>query len=364
MGIFGPPISSPPQIAILVIMLFSSQISTRELAQLCHRLAISEDAGIDARTLWSRETERASGNNKIQFATISQAVNKGESLRDAINATGDFFPVLFRELVAVGEQAGRLDAVFSQLSEHYQNQFTLRRQFLAAIVWPLIQLTMSIVVIGFLIWIMGAVREMANSNIDPLGLGLYGDRGLSIYISFILIAAVLLWIMIRAARRGLAWTRPIQRILMRLPGLGKALETLALARLAWTLHLTLEAGVAVRQALRLSLNSTNNARFIDKIDSVDAEIENGNSIHEAFVKAGCFPIEFLDATAVGEESGKLTNAMANLSRQYQEQARYALKTINSIAAFLVWLVIAAIIISAIFRLALFYVSAINQAAGV
>ena len=54
--------------------------------------------------------------------------------------------------------------------------------------------------------------------------------------------------------------------------------------------------------------------------------------------------------------------MTRLSRQYNDQAQFAMKTINTVAAFLVWMIIASIIIMMIFRLASFYIGAINQAA--
>ena len=56
--------------------------------------------------------------------------------------------------------------------------------------------------------------------------------------------------------------------------------------------------------MRLSLRSTQNARYIDHIPAIEAEISAGNSIHEAFCRAGGYPADFLDMLAVGEQSGK------------------------------------------------------------
>ena len=211
-------------------MLFSPRISTRELAQLCRRLSISVDAGIDARTMWAKEAQRAKGHLRSQLEIISEAVNQGESLRDALNDTGEFFPVLFREMVDVGEQTGKLEAIFAQLANHCQEKLKLRRQFLAVITWPMIELIAAIGAIGFLIWIMGIIREMNQNqdNIDPLGFGLFGNRGLAIYLAFVFAVAAIVWMTILAISRGLAWTRPIQRSVMKIPALGKALETLRL----------------------------------------------------------------------------------------------------------------------------------------
>ncbi len=348
---------------MLDIMLFSPRISTHELAQLCRRLAISVEAGIDARTMWAKEAQRAKGHTRSRLQIISRSINQGESLRDALRDTGEFFPVLFREMVDVGEQTGKLDAIFAQLADNCQERLKLRRQFLAVITWPMIELIAAIAAIGFLIWFTGIIRGQNQNqvDIDPLGLGLYGNRGLAIYLAFVFSAAAIVWFTIHAVGRGLAWTRPIQRAVMRIPALGKTIETLALARLAWSLSATLHSGMEIRRALRLSLASTNNARFTDKIETIDEEIEQGNSIFDAFFQAGCFPSDFLDAIAVGEQSGKLEESMADLSRRYKEQAQFSMKTLNTIAAFLVWMIIAAIIITMIFRLFFSYIGAIDQA---
>lgn len=344
-------------------MFFSPRIRISQLAGLCRRLAISLGAGIDLRTAWARQTDHASGRAaQVRLQSVREAIDRGDPLADALAATGDFFPALFRELVEVGEKTGHLSEVFAELAEHYEGQIVLRRTFLAAIAWPLIELGLTVLIIGLLIWILGIISSITGSEAQILPSYLRGNTGLVIYIGFLTTVGLLFWLTIRAISRGLVWTRPIQRAVLQLPGLGKPLQRVALARLAWSLHLTFKTGMEVRRALRLSLKSTRNARYTDQLDVIDAEIARGNSVYEAFVRAGCFPADFLDVLAVGEQSGKLTESMARLSHQYQAHARVALGTLTKVAAFAVWLVIAVIIIALIFRLAMFYVGMIYQAA--
>jgi len=279
-------------------------------------------------------------------------------LAAALAETGDYFPTLFLELTDVGEQTGHLSEVFARLAENYEDQVKMRRVFLAAIAWPIFQLIAAVLIIGFLIWIMGVI---GNGKIDPLGFGLVGNTGLAIYVVFVGTVAAAIFVLVEAVRRGLVWTGPIQRFVMRLPGIGKPLRTLALARLAWSMHLTMKTGMDVRRALRLSLASTRNVVYTDQIDPIDAEIAEGNSIYEAFRGTGAFPADFLDVLAVGEQSGRMVESMERLSRQYQDYARTALATLNVLAGFAVWGVIALIIIVMIFRLFGFYIGQINDA---
>ena len=117
-------------------MLFSPRYSTRESAQLCQRLSIAVESGIDVRKIWADEANRARGRAKSRFQRISSAINQGDSLAKGMAATDDYFPLLFRELTAVGEETGRIDAVYRQLADHFNQRLQMRRYFLAAIAWP------------------------------------------------------------------------------------------------------------------------------------------------------------------------------------------------------------------------------------
>jgi type IV pilus assembly protein PilC len=343
-------------------MLFSARMSLPNRAALCRRLATALTAGIDIRKVLAREAAQArNAAARRRLAEINSAVAQGESLTAALDATGDYFPLLFREMVEVGEQSGHLGEIFAQLAEHYESQLKLRRVFLASITWPAIQLTIALAIVGLLIRLSGTFEGLDGKPLDFLGIGLTGARGFAIYVAILAAIAAGLFIVIRASTRGLIFIGPMQRAILRVPVLGRSLQTLALSRLAWSMHLTMNAGMELRKALRLSLRNSGSVRYADVEDKIDAVIADGNSIHEAFQEAGCFPPDFLDSVEVGEESGKLVESMAHLSRQYQDQARAALTTLIMLAGFAVWGLVAILIICVIFRLAFFYINMLNAA---
>lgn len=341
--------------------MFSPRIQLKPLIGLCRRVGTSLEAGVDIRTVFEREADRATGHLRRHLRDISRDLKDGISLAASLNETADYFPLLFRQLAEVGEQTGHLDAVLLQLAEQYEIRQKAQRIFLAAIIWPMAQLCFAIAIVGFLIGFMGALQGMTGMKIDILGFGLIGTDGLIVYFTFIGAVAAGVWLVVRAINRGLVWTRPIQHFFLKLPGLGKPLQIMALARLAWAMHLTMNTSMDVRRSLKLSLLSTRNARYIDQIPDILTEIVAGNSIHEAFCAVGGYPADFLDTLAISEQSGKIVESMGTLSRQYQEQAKLALTALSIIAGWAVWAVVAAIIILLIFRIFSFYVGQINAA---
>ena len=339
-------------------------MSLRNRAALCRRLSTALTAGIDIRKVLDREAQQArNAAARRRLAEVSSAVAQGETLTAALAETKDYFPPLFHELVEVGEQTGHLGEIFGQLAEHYESQIQLRQTFRAAIAWPIIQLFIALAIVGLMIRLSGTFEGLDGKPIDFLGIGLTGTWGLAIYIALLAAIAAGLFTVIRASNRGLVFVGPLQRAILRVPVLGPALQTLALSRLAWSMHLTMNAAMELRKALRLSLRNTGSALYTDAADKIDASIADGNSIHEAFCEAGCFPPDFLDAVDVGEHSGRLVESMAHLSRQYQEQARAALSTLTMVAGFAVWGLVAILLVCLIFRFALVYINMLNNAAN-
>ena len=67
--------------------MFQPQLSNKALAELCHRLAIENDSGIDLRRTWQRETDISRGRILPYMATVRDAVAHGETLADALAST-------------------------------------------------------------------------------------------------------------------------------------------------------------------------------------------------------------------------------------------------------------------------------------
>ncbi|HEY1786262.1 MAG TPA: type II secretion system F family protein [Pirellulales bacterium] len=343
-GIFGPP-----------------RISLTELAALSRRLSVQLAAGVDLRRIWLHEVEAARGVTRSRYADVHETIAGGDNLTDALAATNEFFPPLFRELVDVGEQSGHLAEVLRSLAGNYEHQVTLRRRFRSEMAYPMMQLTAALLVVGVIIWAMGFIGEMTGTKPDILQLGLVGTRGLMIYFSFLAAVGVGGYVLWQKIRRGALWARPLQNVIMRVPALSGALNTLALSRLTWALSLTLGAGMDLRRALDLSLRSTGTARFVEKIDPIWRSIRGGSEINEAMRDTGVFPSRIIDAIAVGERSGQLAETMELLSEQYQDEARAAMTVLTRLAGIGVWIMVASLIIFLIFRIFSQYLGVLDNA---
>jgi type IV pilus assembly protein PilC len=332
-----------------------AHISIRQTSQMCQRLGTSLRAGVDVRAALQRESGTGGPAYRQNMGQVADRVNGGATLAEALRSCGNFFPELTCELTDVGETTGNLESVLLRLSDYYQHLLRLRKTFVLGIFWPALELVMAVCIVGLLIWLLGVIGNSAKI------FGLSGARGAMIYAVVVLGGAALIALAIRGLLRGWFGSLP-SALLMRLPVVGKTLQTMALARLSWTLSLALDAGIDAGRAIRMGLRSTQNRFYTEHIDKAEAVIMRHGQFHEALQATGVFRDEFLSALETAEVSGTESESLTRLSQDYQSQAETSTLALTVAASVAIWILVAALIIYMVFYLFMnLYMKPINEA---
>jgi type II secretory pathway component PulF len=328
-----------------------SSISTRSLIQLCHRVGTAVRSGVDARRVWEMEERHASGPLRAALGAIRQQVASGGTVAEGMHASNGYFPPMFVQMVAVGEQTGKLDEVLHRLAEHYEHLANMRRTFWIGIAWPLFELGFAVLVIGFLIFILGIIGSMRGGEPqDVLGLGLVGTRGAILWFFFCATVAVSIAFAAHALAHGWLGPQPVLAA-MRIPVLGKCFESLALSRLTWSLALALDSGMDARRAVTLSIQSAQNPYYLSSLPRVVASIRANRQFHESFSDGGVFPVDFIQQLEVAEMAGATTEALLRLAKEYEERARSAMRVLTGFATAGVTLLVIGVMVFAIMSIA-------------
>jgi type II secretory pathway component PulF len=248
-----------------------------------------------------------------------------------MQASNGYFPPMFVQMVAVGEQTGKLDEVLLHLAEHYQHLANMQRNFWIGIAWPLFELIFAVLVIGLLIFVTGIIGTITGgAPPDVLGWGLTGTGGAITW--FVLCGLVAGGIVLGAYALIRGWLGP-QPVLaaMRIPVLGKCLESLALSRLTWALAISLDSGMDARRAVIMSIHAAQNPYYASSLPRVAASIRANREFHESFADGGVFPTEFLQQLEAAEIAGVTTEALLRLAKEYEDRARSAMRVLTGIA---------------------------------
>lgn len=342
-------------------MPYSRRLPLAEVIELCHLLRHNIEAGLPIEKIFRQQAQRSSGKLRDLAERVHDVLKRGDNLETAFAREQETLPPLLISLVAVGERTGNLPDVFTSLESYYRTQQKLRRQLVAQSMLPALQLIAAIFIIAGLILVLGLIAESHGGQaIDPLGVGLTGPRGALLFLLFTLGTLGGVIGIYLAGQRFLRQKAAIDALLLRLPAIGPCLSALALARFSLAMRLTLDTSLPLAEAMQLGLRATGNAAF-----QAAAEAMNRKNLREGLAdplaRTGVFPEDFCSVVAVGEESGRLPEVMRQQAKQYQEIAETRLTSLMRMAGFGVWLIVAMIIIFAIFRIVTkVYIEPINQ----
>jgi type IV pilus assembly protein PilC len=337
-------------------MFRSSRLSLSDGIELCRSLRHYLGAGLSLVEAFRHQAKSGAARIRPVAGRIAAALERGDSLEEALRREQAAFPPLFLALARVGENTGMLAEVFGELEKYFLRQRTLWRQFLAQSAWPITEFVLAVFVLAGLILIMGLIAQSRGGQpLDPLGLGLAGPSGALIFLggvgAFLSGLAALYWLL----TRRLGGAAAVEMFLLRLPALGPCLQALALTRFCMALRLTTETSMSIVQAMRLSLSATGNSAFLARAEQIETELHRGEDLTLALARSGLFPEDFLHMLAVAEESGTLDQVLAHQAEHYQEEAGRRLAALTSLAGYTVYGFVALVIIVAIFRIANWYI---------
>jgi type IV pilus assembly protein PilC len=338
------------------------------LATLCRSLATMLDSGVsllNALKVIERQQRTNVGQRSVK--QITDDVRKGNDLAAAFRDQHPYYPELMVEMIEVAERTGALPEVLSGLADHYENLVRLRKTLLGAIAWPVLQLVAAVFIVAGLILVLGWVADSqagsGQPRFDPLGFGLFGASGAMLWLTYCFGFVGVVFVVYQLLVRGFRQSRAVHGLLLTVPVVGQCMRSFAIARFSWAYALTQQAGMDVKPSLDASLRATNNGAFIAASPQIIAAVMSGEEFATALEISGLFPRQFLEMVRVGESSGTVPETLQRLSPQFEEEARRSLAALSVALGVAIWVMVASMIIFLIFRLAMFYVDMINQAAA-
>ncbi len=304
-----------------------TSFSLPALEQFCYLMGLSLRGGqsfVEALRAYSRS-------GKWDAQPVIDAVIDGESAASALGKSGDF-PELMIGMVEVGEGAGKLDETFLRLADYYRELIRSQRVFRQGIFRPVIQLIAAATVLSLMFFALDHLQRTVKVVVAPdlFGLGLQplGNMVLVMVVAgvILLTLGVLLW------RTSTARTPSrLSGLLRRLPGVGTTWKRISTSRFAWTLGAAIDAGTDAVTAVRWAVRGSSDASYKKVEKQLVESLQNGESFEAALAATHRFPTELIQAVAVGESTGQVTECVQRLSLDYDEQNAIALRRMGQVS---------------------------------
>ncbi|UTV27633.1 type II secretion system inner membrane protein GspF [Photobacterium atrarenae] len=309
-------------------------ISTTELSLITRQLATLVQASMPLEECLKAVAEQSEKPRlKNMLLAVRSRVVEGYTLADSMAEYPHIFDQLFRAMVAAGEKSGHLDTVLNRLADYTENRQQMRSKLQQAMIYPTMLTLVAVAVVAFLLAtvvpkIVDQFVQMGQQLPTITEVLLAASNFVQNWGALVLIVLLGALLLIKAALRKpdirLRW----DRLVMRLPVIGKVARGLNTSRFARTLSICTSSAIPLLEGMKVASEVMTNTWVNRQILEAADKVREGASLRVSLEQTKLFPPMMLHMIASGERSGELeqmlTRAADNQDRDFESLVNMAL----------------------------------------
>lgn len=312
------------------------KITRRELITFCFHLEQLSRAGVPI--IESLADLRDSLDNprfREVLADLIESVEGGKTLSQAMAGHSHVFDGVFISLIKAGEETGNLTAVLHNLTESLKWQDELAAQTKKLVMYPAFMGTVVVLVTLFMMLylvpkMVGFIQNMGQQLPMHTKI-LIATSNFFVNYWYVVIGVPLL---LAATLAVLVKTDPRMRYRfdaakLRLPWIGDILNKIILSRFAGVFAMMYGSGISILDSIRTTQGIVGNAVIREGLQRVEEMIGDGQNVTVAFQNVGLFPPLVIRMLRVGENTGSLDEALANVSYFYNRDVRESIARVQA-----------------------------------
>ncbi|MBF0484831.1 MAG: type II secretion system F family protein [Candidatus Omnitrophica bacterium] len=336
----------------------SIRVSTKELCVFSQQLAALLKSGVTILT--ALDIIRIQTKNlyfKYVIGQVAQGVKNGRALSDCLGMYPKIFSELYVMMMFAGENSSNLREMLLSMANYQKRQEEFMSRVRMAMVYPLF---MAVVGTGTIIFILTVVLPKMMGLFKNLQGGLplptkivLGVSGFFIHFWYLIIIALfgIYWIfqhMLRS-RQG---KKNFSKFVLMLPLLGDLYGKAQLARFCRTINLLLRNGIALTQAIKIAAPVLDNAFLKEQLEATHEALAVGGTWGTALKRMENLPVMMGYMISVGEETGNLTEVLADVADYYEQEVDEKIKMTTTILEPLMILLVGLVVGTIVFAILL------------
>lgn len=251
-------------------------------------------------------------------------IEDGATFSESMSKHPEVFPTLAVSMVKAGELSGNLQRSITFLANNSEKNYELNSKIRGALFYPAFVLISSIL-IGFIVFTVVLPKLTAifkDFNVDipwyTRSFMYIGDFMSSFWwIVGIIILGIFggFFYYIKTADGRKEW----DIVKMKIPVIGKLFQYVYLARFSENLSVLLEGGIPIVRALVIVSEVVDSTTYESVILKAADEVKTGGSMSTVFAKSTIFPPIVSQMIRIGEDAGKISEVLNNVSRFYTQE---------------------------------------------
>tara|TARA_B100001059_G_scaffold231671_2_gene267954 strand:- start:4335 stop:5564 length:1230 start_codon:yes stop_codon:yes gene_type:complete len=314
---------------------WSSGPTTRDILDFTTQLAVMIRAGISLRQALDGIADQVT-NVKFQkiLQSIKQDVESGKQFSEAIARYPRYFNPLYINMVRASEMSGSFAKMLDRIASFMTQQMETRKMVVSASIYPAIIAVMAVSVTIFLLtFVLPRFAGVFEGKEDVLPWPTTFLMGLSSWMVeywwLVIIGSILGvvgMVMYGRTDTGRVW---IDHMKLKAPLFRGMFRALYVSRSLQTMGELLNAGVPVLDSISVTADITGNIHYKRLWTSVHGSVRQGRKLHSELDRSTLLPKSVNQMICAGEESGKLSDVLQEISEYYASVLRNALKTLTS-----------------------------------
>ncbi|MCG9078819.1 type II secretion system F family protein [Laribacter hongkongensis] len=270
------------------------------------------------------------------LAMLVLDIEGGKRLSEALAEHPSVFDSVFVNLVATGETTGALPDVLARLADQLKWQDELIAQTRKILLYPAFVGTMLLLVISFLMtYLVPQLVDFIRDIQKELPLQtriLLAVSDVFVHFGWLMPLVPLTLVATYQAlrRRSAAAALLFDSWKLRLKPVGPVYQKVILARFAATFALMYSAGVPVLTALQVCEQGAGNLRVAQALADSRRRITEGQGITDSMAASELFPPLVLRMLKIGEQTGALDTALANVGYFYDRDVKESIDRLQAL----------------------------------
>ena len=312
----------------------SKKVKAKDLAIFTRQFSVMIDAGLPlVQCLDILASQQSNKYFQHTLGTVRQDVEEGSTLAQALARHPKTFDQLFVNMIEAGETGGILDLILQRLSTFIEKIVKLKRDVISAMIYPAAVIVIAVAVVA-------AIMIFVIPQFQTIFVGLLGPgeelpwptrkvMDVSHFVAGIgglctLVVIIGGAIATRFYYRTPSGRRQIDKLLLKMPVLGKILLKIAIARFSRTLSTLLSSGVPILQALDITARTAGNVIIEEAITKIREGVERGESFVEPLRATDVFPNMVAQMVGIGEQTGALDGMLGKIADFYEQEVDSAI----------------------------------------
>lgn len=313
---------------------FKKKLNRHDLLLFTREMYILIKSGVPlTKALKSMEISNENILLKAIYQDIRISIDNGYELNMALQKHDNFFSVFYINMVRIGEMTGRLEEVFLKLYEYIDFEEDMKKKGKSALRYP--SIVLSVMALAFIIvmtFVIPTFAKVYNNFHAQLPIQTRILIGIS---NFIIHNGLLLFILLTGIFYGFKYYIKTEngqlwwdKMKFEFPIIGKTIKKSVLARFSKSFSIAIKSGLPIIQSLNILSQIVDNVYIAKHIENIRENVEKGNTLYAAFKSTNVFQPLVLEMIATGEEAGQLDIMTDEISKIYEEEIAYELKTLS------------------------------------